>query len=53
MAFGSRKRTVNMAGVEFVVRSGPERAHARANVVAGYTVVFISLFVIRCIVSMW
>jgi len=44
---------VYMLGVVSVVRSGPEMAPARAKVVAGKTVVFISLFVMRIAVFKW
>ena len=46
-AFGSRKKIANIAGLEFVVSSGPDRALANANAVAGKTVVLRSLFVKR------
>jgi hypothetical protein len=47
MTFGRRRRIVNMLGVEFVVRRGPERELDSANMVAGYIVVLMSLLVIR------
>ncbi len=53
MTFGSRKRIVNMLGVEFVVRRGPERALENANIVAGYIVVLMSLLVMRYAVFKW
>lgn len=53
IACGSRRRMVYMLGVVSVVRSGPDMALARAKVVAGKTVVFISLFVMRNAVFKW